>query len=336
MVDCDYPSPLEPGDAVAVVAPSHAPPEGALERGLSRLRSFDLDPVVGETATRDSEWLRANPEARAADVRWAFEGDADGVVALNGGNRAHQTVRRLDPEIVRANPKRFYGRSDNTHLHLLANAAGVVSFYGAQLFPDLAADPEMHAYTRRYAERAFGATPFGRVDPAEQWTDDYFDLADPKPRTWFDAEGWGWHNADGRVVRGSTVGGCFEMLEAQLMLDSYFPDVVDEGDVLAVETSGETPEPAEIERFFVVLGECGILDRLGAVLVGRPETPGGPLDERRTYRDRQRWTIASVVDEYADTPVVFDLDFGHTAPVLPLPLGADVVVDTGDRTVEFD
>lgn len=337
MTACDYPPPLSPGDAVAIVAPSHAAPEGALERGVSRLRSFGLEPVVYETATRDTEWLRANPDARAADVRRAFEDDAvDGVVAVHGGNRELQIAPDLDPALFRENPKRFYGSSDNTHLHLLLNEAGLVSFYGGQLFPDLVADPEMHEYTRRYVERAFRATPFGRVEPAAQWTDEYFDVADPSPRTWFDVDGWGWHNADGRTVTGPAVGGCFEMLETQLMLDERFFELLDSGSVLVVETSGETPEPAEVERFFGVLGERGALERVAAVLVGKPETPGETLAERNDYRDRQRWTVATVVDEYADVPVVFDLDFGHTAPVLPLPLGAEVTVDTDAQTVAFE
>lgn len=336
MTACEYPPPLSPGDAVAVVAPSHAAPEGALERGASRLRSFGLEPTIYETAARDTEWLRANPDARAADVRRAFEDDAvDGVIALQGGNRELQIASDLDPAVLRDNPKRFYGSSDNTHLHLLLNAAGLVSFYGAQVFPDLAADLEVHEYTREYVERAFRATPFGRVEPAARWTDEYFDLEDPSPRTWFRADGWDWHNADGRTVTGRTVGGCFEMLETQLMLDSHFPDLLDPGSVLVVETSGEMPEPAEVERFFAVLGERGALDEIAAILVGKPETPGGTIAERDGYRDRQRRTVATVVDEYADVPIVFDLDFGHTAPVLPLPLGAEVTVDTEARTVEF-
>lgn len=127
------------------------------------------------------------------------------------------------------------------------------------------------------------------------------------------------------------------MLESQLMLaDAPFPAVLDPGDVLAVETSGEVPNPAEVERFFTVLGERGVLAELGGVLLGRPETPGGDLCDREDYRREQRETIARVVEEYADVlPVVFDLDFGHTAPNLPLPLGAPIAIDAEERSIAF-
>ena len=76
------PPPMEPGDRVAVIAPSGGGARTAphvLELGLERLRSvFDLDPVVFPTARQTAEFLAANPSARAADVHAAFEATAPG------------------------------------------------------------------------------------------------------------------------------------------------------------------------------------------------------------------------------------------------------------------
>jgi muramoyltetrapeptide carboxypeptidase LdcA involved in peptidoglycan recycling len=132
------------------------------------------------------------------------------------------------------------------------------------------------------------------------------------------------------------IGGCLAMLETQLLLDAAgFSHEACEGCVLALETSGETPQAAMVERFVRALGERGILESVRGLLVGRPETPGGSPEKRTAYRRRQRRTIAATVDEYADLPVVFDLDFGHTAPILPLPMGAPVTIDPGARTIRF-
>ncbi|MFC7009017.1 S66 family peptidase [Halalkalicoccus salilacus] len=337
-MDAVYPPPVERGDTVAVVAPSHAAPQGALSRGIERLRSFDLSVEVFDTATRTTEWLRANPEARAEDVHRAFEDDAiDGVIAAMGGNSELQVLPHLDRDLLAAHPTRFYGASDNTHLHLYLNDAGLVSFYGAQLFPDLVADPTMHTYTREHVTRAFRGTPFGPVAPAPEWTDEYYDIESDMPRSWFESGGWRWHAAAGRdPFTAPVIGGCLAMLETQLLLDAaYFSREACEGRVLAVETSGETPEAAMVERFVRALGERGILDAIRALVVGKPETPGGSAEERDRYRRRQRRTIAATVDEYADLPVVFDLDFGHAAPVLPLPMGAPMTIDPGARTIRF-
>ncbi|MEM4781297.1 MAG: LD-carboxypeptidase [Halalkalicoccus sp.] len=331
-----YPPPLARGDTVAVIAPSHAAPRGALARGVERLRSFGLAVEVFDTATRTTEWLRTNPEARAADVHRAFEReDIRGIVAAMGGNCQLQLLSHLDPEVLRANPTRFFGASDNTHLHLFLDALGIVSFYGGQLFPDLVADPRMRPATRGWIERAFFETPFGPVEPVAEWTDEYYDIESDLPRTWFESEGWIWRATDERITAPVT-GGCLAMLESQLLTDTpYFTRETCEGRILAVETSGETPEAAMVERFFMALGERGILEACEALVVGRPETPGSTLREREKYRRRQRRTIEATVREYAALPVVFDLDFGHAAPDLPLPLGAPMTIDAAGRTIRF-
>ncbi len=337
---CTYPPPVERGDTVAVLAPSHSPPEAALRQGIDRLESFGVETKVYETATRDTDWLKDHPRERAADLRRAFEDDdVTGVVAAMGGNVAHELLDYFDPEVARANPKRFFGSSDNTHVHLMLNDAGVVSFYGGNVFPDFAADPEMHPFTREYLERALRATPFGEVAPAQEWTDEYYDVESDATREWFPPHDWTWHNADPErdPVRAPVVGGCMEMLRTQLMLDSpYFAAETVDGCVLALETSGETPVVGEVERFVSALGERGFLDLIDGLLVGKPETPGESLDARQHYREQQRRAILETVDKYRDDLLtVFDLDFGHAAPVLPIPLGAPVEIDPGEQTIAF-
>lgn len=336
-----YPPPVAEGDTVAVVAPSHAAPESGVERGLERLRSFDVEPKVYETARRDTDWLRCHPRERAADVNEAFADDeVTAVVATMGGNVEHTILPLLDRETIRENPKRFLGSSDNTHLHLALNVGGIVSFYGGQLFPDLAADAEMHPYTRRHVERALRATPFGEIEPAGEWTDEYYDEESDDPRTWFPAGGWTWKHAEVAAVSGPVVGGCLSMLETQLMLGEgsgadFGPDLA-AGAILAVETSGETPDSGAVERFFSILGELGILDAIEGLVVGRPETPGGERADREAYRKRQREAVVRGVSGYVeDLPMVFDLDFGHAAPVLPLPLGARMEIDGDERRIRF-
>ncbi|XVH31086.1 S66 peptidase family protein [Haloferacaceae archaeon DSL9] len=335
MEPCQYPPPIEAGDTVAVLSPSHAPPT-ALERGCRRLASLGVSVDVYPTATRDSDWLRAHPDERAADIEHAFaDDDVAGIVATMGGNAAHQLFSRLDVDVLRANPTRFFGSSDNTHLHSMLTRCGQVSFYGGQLFPDLAADAEIHPYTRRYVERAFEATPFGAFEPASEWTDEYATFEPETTRSWFPSGGWHWHNADDGTASGTLVGGCLSMLRTQSLLATSYCQLDGlDGCVLAIETSGETPCAAAVERFFTALGERGALAAVAGILVGRPETPKGTLADRERYRADQRRVIEAAVDAYAPkTPVVFDLDFGHTAPVLPLPMGALVELDTDARTI---
>lgn len=83
------PPALEPGDQVAVLAPSSGGAHDAphlLDIALDRLRDvFDLDPVVYPTARQGNDFVLEHPRARAADVHAAFrDPDFSGVFATIG------------------------------------------------------------------------------------------------------------------------------------------------------------------------------------------------------------------------------------------------------------
>lgn len=173
MAEPIHPPPLERGDGIALVAPSRPIEDEKLEIARNRLRGvFDLEPVVFDTATRDPEWLEANPEARAEDLMRAFEDDSiRGVMAVTGGDDQLRALSHLDPDRLTETPKRFFGYSDNDNFRLLLWNHGIVS-YGAQCMPMLAVDPEVHPYTDRYLRRAFFEERIGEIEPAPEWTDD--------------------------------------------------------------------------------------------------------------------------------------------------------------------
>ena len=81
-------------------------------------------------------------------------------------------------------------------------------------------------------------------------------------------------------------------------------------------------------------------ERFDAVLVGRPQTRTHEHDPgtgaRQTYREQQRATVRAVVRRYnPEAVVVCGLDFGHTSPVAPLPIGDRVSVDPAAGSVVF-
>ncbi|USZ67026.1 LD-carboxypeptidase [Halorussus salilacus] len=346
------PPALDPGDRVAVVAPGSnraTQYPHVYELGLERLREvFDLEPVEYPTATRDSEYLYDHPAERARDVMDAFaDPEIRGVVAVIGGFDQIRILRHLDPEVLAENPTRFYGISDNTNLALYLWNLGVVSFYGGTLLTDLAMQGEMHDYTVESLETAFFADDldaFGELRPAERFTDHDLDWADPdnldEYREMEPNPGRTWRGAD-RRVSGRTWGGCLSIVDQQLRTDRYLPAPEDlDGRILLLETSEELPDASYVRQFLIGMGERGLLERFDGVLVGRAkarnlfEDPGP--EARAEFRERQREAVAEVLAEYnPDAPVVFDLEFGHTAPAAAIPVGGRVELDPASETVAF-
>ncbi|SDQ91105.1 S66 family peptidase [Natronobacterium texcoconense] len=344
------PPPLERGSQVAVVAPSSNPTDEfphVYELGLERLRDvFDLEPVEYPTVSMDQETLANDPEARAKDVMDAFEDpEIDGVITVIGGNDQIKVLEHLDPEILQENPTRLYGYSDNTNLALYLWNLGIVSYYGPTVMVELGMDGHMFDHTVEYTERAFFDESFGEIRPAERFTDEPGDWIDPdsleEPRETEPNPGWQWAGGD-ETVEGRLWGGSLEILDQQFVADRYLPDDTElEGTILALETSEELPEPTWVEGVLQALGERGLLERFAGVLVGRPASRSHledrPPERRERYREQQRDAITGVFDEYnPDAPIVFDIDFGHTWPTTPIPIGSRVEIDPGTETIRFE
>lgn len=342
------PPALSPGDRVAVVAPSSGGARFAphvLELALARLREvFDLEPVVFPTARQGSDFLAGNPRARAADLHAAFrDPDVTGVFATIGGWEQLRVLRHLDTATLREHPTRFFGMSDNTNLSLALWNEGVVSFNGAQLMNELGIAGDLPEYTERYCRRAFFEDSLGVLEPADAWTDE--------PSTWWtnpdelDAQptyesnpGWRWEGG-GDSITGRVWGGCRSTVDTHLAADRYLPaPAALDGAVLALETAESLPRPGEVATTLLAMGERGLLERFSAVLIGRPpgrsflEEP--PRVERESYRERLYDAVLDQLERYNPAaPVVLGLDWGHTNPVAPLPVGARVTVDPVEETI---
>lgn len=118
------------------------------------------------------------------------------------------------------------------------------------------------------------------------------------------------------------------------------PPAMLDGAVFAMETAEDLPSPSQIRARLMCLGERGLLGRFGAVLVGRP--PGRsfledrPPAQRGEYRTAVARTVRAQVSRYnPEAPVVTGLDWGHTTPIAPLPIGGRVVLDPGERAIRF-
>ena len=346
----ETPPAVEPGDEVAVLSPSSgraAEYQHVYELGLERLREvFDLEPVEYPTARKSSEYLAEHPEERARDVMDAFrDPDVGAVIATIGGFDQLRVLEHLDPEVLREHPTRFFGSSDNANLAAYLRQQGIVSFYGGNLMTEFAMQGSMHEYAVEYLELALFEDSLGELRPAEEFTDRNLDWADPENLERHPEHepnpGWEFRGPD-RTVSGRTWGGSFEIVDLLLTADRCIPDPEElDGDVLLLETSEVLPEPWYVQQSLLGMGERGLLEQFSAVLVGRikarSQTVERDREERREYRERLRETMLEEIRRYnPDAPVAFGVDFGHTTPTAPVPIGGEVTVDPGAERIAFE
>ncbi|MGW2396134.1 S66 family peptidase [Kitasatospora sp. NPDC001664] len=343
MTDISHPAKPLPGDRVAILSPAAGLP-GLLplpyELGLRRLREeFGLEPVEYPT-TRATD---ATAEERAADLHAAFaDPSIKAVIASIGGDDQLTVLRHLDRDLLRANPKPFFGYSDNTNLLLFLRNAGMVAYHGACVMVELGRPGALHPLTAASLRAALlGSGPYELTAAAEygdvvgRWDDPATFDGEPLMEP---ADGWSWHNAD-RVVEGRAWGGNVEILSWLMMADKEIGALEEhEGEVLFLETSEDMPRAQEIYYILRNMGERGLLQRFPALLWGRARAWSfeQPLDTaaKAVYRREQREAVLRAMAEYApDTMVVFDVDLGHTDPQLVIPVGGAVRVDGPARRI---
>jgi len=337
------PPALEPGDTVAVVRPATAPgigtfPDHLLELGLERLREvFDLEPEVYESVEKDGDWLYNNPAFRARELERAFQDpEISGVVAVIGGNDQIRVLPHLDGEVIRDHPTRFYGSSDNTSFAAFCRQRGVVTFYGGDLFTDVAEPGGINDYTQESLQRAYFEESLGTVRETGRFTDHDLDWNDPanleRDLEYETTEGRRWHVSDDGPTRieGRTWGGSLEATYSHFAANRALPEDT-EGSVLLLETSEEMPTAGTVRRMLTALGQRGALD-VDAVLMGRAKARSHfnerSSEERAAYRDRQREAVVETVREYSDAIVVTDCEFGHTKPIAPVSAGVSLSTPT--------
>ena len=342
-----YPPKPARGDAVAVLSPSGRAVSrfpAPFDLGLARLREhFELVPVEYPT-TRAAE---ASPRERARDVHAAFaDPDVKAVMASIGGEDELKVLAHLDPSLLAAHPKPFFGYSDNTNLHLLLWNLGVVSYHGGAVMVQLARPGAMHPVTRQSLEQALftqGAQGTYSLEPAAEYSDEDRDWNDPKAFSleppMVVAEPWSWVGPK-KTVSGPAWGGSLEIVDFHLRTNRYLlAEEAYDGAILFLETSEELPPASFVYRTLMCMGERGLLQRFSAVLWGRPkawshEQRNAPSAKAR-YTEAQREAVLAALSEYhPDAPLVFGVDFGHTDPQYVIPSGGTVTVDSERQRIE--
>lgn len=333
---------LQKGDQVGVVSPSAGLPglfPHVFELGLKRLREeFGLNPIEYSTTRK----MGSSLEDRARDIMAAFADKKNkAVFASIGGDDQIKLIKFLDKDVFLKNPKPFFGYSDNTHLQNYLWQLGIPSYYGGAVMLQFAMNIKMHSFTKHYLELALFKSGEAELLASKEFTDKGLDWKDPenlnKPREMEKNEGWYW---DGRQdAKGILWGGCLESIVYELMVNRYMPTSKDlKGKILFLETSEEMPDCEYVKRFMVSMGERELLKNFSALLVGRPKAwefdKQKSTEEKIEYRKKQRETILSVFREYNSTsPVVMNMDFGHTDPQICLPVGRIVKLKAKEKKI---
>lgn len=248
------------------------------------------------------------------------------ILSSVGGFGARELLPLLDPAELASVPTAVVGYSDTSTLLLwLHEVLGWVTYYGPAALPQFGEYGGCSDYTWNSLAAALSGTPDkARELPAagEVVVETLlWDSGDDRPRTALPAEPR--QTLVPGVGTGSLIAANISTL-AEDLRQGLFHDLDWRGRVVFLEDSdgGSLAQcRADVRR----IAESGAVDGAAALVFGR-----FAQQHRSQWSDSEVACTLSPLMDQCGGPVITEAEFGHTDPVLTLPLGARTRVDARD------
>ena len=308
------PEKLKKGDKMKVVAPSCSAgiiSDENIDLACKRIeKEFGFTVLFGENIKEKDIFNSVSIDSCLSDINDAFEdGEVKVVSTAVGGFNSNRLLNGLDWELISRNPKVFCGYSDIT---VLSNAmfakTGLVNYSGP--FFSTFAQKQYMEYTIDYFKKCLFSEDEYEVTPSEQWLDDHWYKDQDKREP---VENKGYRVIKPGFAEGVILGGNLCSF-ALLFGTEYMPDL--EGAVVFLENDNYTlgVDILEFDRQLQALLHQKGGDKIKGVVVGRFQRGSGVKEEDLRF-------VFETKKELKDVPVISDVDFGHTNPMITFPIG---------------
>ncbi|OJJ45271.1 hypothetical protein ASPZODRAFT_17490 [Penicilliopsis zonata CBS 506.65] len=333
------PPALKKGDTIAFVSPSARLNQvlpTPIERGKTFLESlgFKVKVIYTPVSSRMAESVRV----RCEELHEAFRDEAvTAIICTIGGSHANEMLPFLDYSLIQANPKIFVGYSDTTFLHYaIESRTGLRTFYGPSVLTDLSDSPHPIQFTVDHFLHVLGGTgePVGPVPRSPTFSVEHNDFLlhgelSEQPRQMVESPPWRWVRK-GRAT-GHLYGGTASCV-TRLHGTAYSPASW-KGKVLFLESSmgDNTQVPYSVDRFrgsLVDLALGGVLGDISGLVIGRGYKYDASMQDELAEAITDVFELIVGRDRNDELPVLMNVDFGHTSPLLTLPMGALVRLDS--------
>lgn len=320
------PKKLRKGDHIRVIAPSNSilpkklPPE-IIERGVRRLNDLGFTVSFGRHIREVDEFKSTSIEHRLEDLHEAFsDKTVDGILAVSGGSSSNQLLRYIDFNLIKANPKIICGLSDITALvNAIYIKTGMLTYYGPH-FSAIAASADVD-YTFDYFAKSLMEERTIRLVPSEKFYNTAWS-EEPIENTghWVINEG----QAEGIILGGNFL--TFNFLQGT---EYTVRREVESPLIYILEDNG--PESVnDVQNQLQALILQPNFKNVRGIIIGRFREESGMSRDLLTK-------IIKTKHELDAMPIIANVDFGHTVPIVTIPIGGYMKVDaTGQQaTIEF-
>jgi len=308
-----FPTKLKRKDKVRVIAPSRSMAIISKESRdivTKRFKELGLELSFGKHVEEIDEFVSSSIESRIEDLHNAYrDPEIKAIFTAIGGFNGNQLLSYIDWNLIENNPKIFCGFSD---INVLNNAiyakTGLVTYSGTHYSTF---GQKLHFdYTLDYVKKClFEDGPF-EILPSSAWTDDHWweDQENRKPTL---NSGWLVINegeAEGNIFGANLC--TFNLLHGT----EYFPSL--ENSILFLEDDEMSEDLTSVtfDRDLQSVIHQSEFSGVKGIVIGRFQKASQMTDEKLIK-------IVKTKKELDNIPVIANVDFGHTSPMITYPIG---------------
>lgn len=320
------PNRLQFGDEIRIIAPARGIKIiGKDTRDIAKQRFEKMGYKVSfGTNTNDDNWDMTGSttiENRVADIHEAFrDKNVKAIFTIIGGANSNQLLPYLDYNLIKENPKFFCGFSDITAL-----LNGIYAQTGLETFsgPHYSSIGMLKGceYTLENLQIMLSGERKNNVTPSKEWSDDLWCL-NQEERTFIPNEGY-WNIYNGSA-KGTILGG--NLCTFILLLGTKYRPEFKPNTILFIEDT-EKSDITEFERNLQALLYQPDFKNVKGLVIGRFQKGSKVTREQLEF-------IINNKKELADLPIMANVDFGHSTPLLTIPIGGNASIDNGKLTIE--
>ncbi|MFN2745890.1 LD-carboxypeptidase [Bacillus sp. z60-18] len=290
---------------VGVIAPASPPDPEKLDAAVAFLQELGLRVKLGRAAAKKHGYLAGRDEERLSDFHDMFLDPAvKAVICACGGYGTARIAGNIDYQILKNNPKIFWGYSDITFLHTaIRQQTGLVTFHGPMLSSDIGRD-DVDPLTKHSFRQLFQKSTLTLTD-------------DTSPLKTV---------VKGKV-KGELAGGNLALLTTTLGT----PFEIDvKGKLLFIEDVDE--EPYRIDRMLNHLQMAGKLSDAAGMLIC-------DFHNCTPKKREQSLTLKELIEDYIvpeGKPALSGFKIGHSSPNIAVPIGAEAVLDADRKQLTIE
>ena len=320
------PGKLKQGDEIRVIAPARSLSmlsEEIIELAKENLEKHGFEVTFSKNCKEIDAFVSSSIQSRVEDIHEAFsDNNVKGIFTVIGGFNSNQILRYLDYELIKNNPKVLCGYSDISALANAITAKTNLITYSGPHFCTWGMKKEFN-YNLEYLKKCLMAEDEFIIEPSKSWSDDawYMDQDNRQIET---NEGYVILNkgeAEGRIFGGNLC--TLNLLQGT----EFMPDISDS--ILFIEDDDLAGDCFEVmfDRNLQSLIHQPDFDKVKGIVVGRFQNNAGMTFEKLRY-------IIETKEELKSVPIIANVDFGHTNPIITFPIGGTARLKIDDE-VEF-